>query len=82
MLSVSLSQTTPPMMTASQNARTCVRVSSKKTGPSSAAPTAPMPAQTAYPIPTSMRLSATLRANRVSRKNTTAETDQPSAVNP
>lgn len=46
-LSASLSQTTPPMMTASQKARIGVRTSSKKTGPKSAAPTAPMPAHTA-----------------------------------
>ncbi len=46
-LSASLSQMTPPMMTASQKARTGVRTSSKKTGPKTAAPTAPIPAHTA-----------------------------------
>ena len=46
-LSASFSQTTPPMMTASQRARIGVRTSSKKMGARRAAPTAPMPAQTA-----------------------------------
>lgn len=81
-LSVSLSQTTPPMMTASQKALVRVSVSSKKTGPRSAAPTAPIPAHTAYPMPTSIFFSATLRKNKVKRKKTIATIDQTGFVKP
>ena len=46
-LSASLSHTTPAMIIASQMALVVVKVSSKKTGPRTADPTAPIPAHTA-----------------------------------
>lgn len=46
-LSASFNQTTPPMMTASQNAWVSVSGWSSKTLPKAAAPTEPMPAHTA-----------------------------------